>query len=77
MPYERSYGELKVIEHPACIYLRSKAMYVTGEVQPTHLDELDSHQLCWCNLTQHRVGPDQGQVNPRICSPGRECYQPR
>jgi hypothetical protein len=76
MPYERSLNEVKTIDQPGCVHLRSKAMYVTGDVDPTHLDELDSHHFyCWCNRTQHVVGPDEGHVDRRECIPGRSCYR--
>ena len=77
MPYKRSFGELKVIDQPACVYLRSKAMYVTGDVDPTHPDEVDSHQYVWCNMTQYNVGPDEGDVGRQQCIPGRKCFQAR
>lgn len=77
MPYKRSDDEMKVIDQPACVYLRSKAMYVTGELDPTHADEIDSHSHCWCNLTQHGVGPDEKRVERAACIAGRKCYVAR
>jgi hypothetical protein len=74
MPHHRSDDELRVIDQPACIHLRSKAMYVTGDMEPTHIDELYSRANCWCNRTQHSVGPDEGLVSRRYCIPGRDCY---
>jgi hypothetical protein len=74
MPYHRD-DELPVIGQPACIHLRSKAMYVTGEMNPAHMDERANHwQHCWCNRTQHTVGPDQATVGRSDCVPGRDCY---
>jgi hypothetical protein len=77
MPYNRSFDELNVTDKPACTYLRSKAMYVTGEVDTTNPDEIASNASCWCNLTQHVFGPDEGQVDRGSCVAGRKCYQPR
>ena len=66
--------ELDVIE-PPCQYLRSKGMYVTGDIDPTHYDEVTSHSHnCWCNQTQHVVGPDDGEVTRHACVEGRECF---
>lgn len=76
MSHERTIDELPVVDQPACIYLRSKAIYVTGDIDPKHLDEIGSHEFaCWCNRTQHSVGPDEGFVDRRSCVPQRECYQ--
>lgn len=78
MAYERSFDPLDVVNQPACVYLRSKGMYVTGQLEPKHVDEILSHdENCWCNLTQHVVGPDESAVDPRRCVAGRECYRAR
>jgi len=74
MPFEKSYDLPEPITEPACIHLRSKAMYVTGEVDAAPTDEAGSH-YCWCNLTQHILGPDQADVDRRHCTPGRDCYR--
>jgi hypothetical protein len=49
-------------------------MYVDGDRQS--LDkaaEPGSH--CWCNLTQHILGPDKSDVQRQTCVPGRSCYR--
>jgi len=74
MPFEKSYDEPNVAE-PACIYLRSKAMYVTGQMNPEHIDEVGSTAHCWCNQTQHVVGPDRAAVSRPACVPGRDCFR--
>lgn len=75
MAYERTINELDVIDQPACIHLRSKGMYVTGDLDPSHYDEVTSHSHnCWCNRTQHVVGPDENSVARHECTPGRDCY---
>ncbi len=74
MVFQKSYDELLPVSEPACIHLRSKAMYVTGSIRnPEHPDEVGSH-ACWCNRTQHVIGPDQQAVNRRECISGRPCY---
>ncbi len=77
MPYQRSFDEPSVTDKPACVYLRSKAMYVTGEVDTTNPDEIDSNASCWCNLTQHVVGPDDSGVDRLACIDGRKCFKAR
>jgi hypothetical protein len=59
---------------PMCIYLRSKAIYVTGQRDPGHHDEDGSH-FCWCNRTQREVGPDSLPAARSQCTPDRDCYQ--
>ena len=77
MPYKQSFDELNVTDRPACVYLRSKAMYVSGQIDPTHADEIDSHTHCWCNRTQHVIGPDEESVERGACVAGRKCYKAR
>lgn len=75
MPFEKYYDSHVPTTLPACIHLRSKAMYVTGDLRnPEHPDEAGS-QYCWCNISQHVLGPDQLTVNRNDCTPGRTCYQ--
>lgn len=75
MPFEKYYDEQLPVTQPACIHLRSKGMIVTGELRdPDHPDEAGS-QYCWCNVTQHILGPDQQDVDRPACISGRECYR--
>ena len=75
MPFEKYYDSQVPVAEPACMHLRSKAMYVTGELRnPDHPDEAGS-QYCWCNVSQHVLGPDQLAVNRPACIAGRACYQ--
>ena len=74
MSYKRIHNESHSSAMPVCVYLRSKAMYVTGDLEPAHLDEEGSH-FCWCNLTQHVMGPDGRPINRARCTPGRDCYR--
>lgn len=75
MAFQKHYDSQLPVAEPACIHLRSKAMYVTGELRnPDHPDEAGS-QYCWCNVSQHVLGPDQVTVNRQNCIAGRGCYQ--
>ena len=75
MAYIRHFDEPEPVLEPACIHLRSKAMYVTGELRNSdHPDESGSH-YCWCNMTQHIVGPDGEEVDRPACIPGRGCFR--
>ena len=75
MVFQKYYDETEPTSEPGCIHLRSKAMYVTGELKnPEHPDEVGS-QDCWCNMTQHVKGPDQADVDRGACTSGRECYR--
>jgi hypothetical protein len=75
MPFELHYGELPQVSSPACIHLRSKSMYVLGQLgQVDHPAEPGSG-ACWCNLTQHAIGPDDKYVARESCIEGRTCYK--
>jgi hypothetical protein len=69
---------LEVLAQSACRHLLSKGMYVTGQLNPAD----DPYQpmsdgYCWCNLTQHALGPDDRLVDRESCIQGRSCYEPR
>ena len=74
MAFEKYYDEQRPVTEPACVHLRSKAIYVTGEIRtPEHPDE-EGSQYCWCNKTQHILGPDHRDVARARCVPGRGCF---
>ena len=75
MAYKRIIDPDLPITHTACVYLRSKQMYVTGQVDPDHPDEDGREHYCWCINTQHILGPDDNPVGRAECSPERECYR--
>lgn len=79
MGYQRSFPDDKVIpSEPPCLHLRSKAIYVTGDPDPQTPEEAGSTRFnCWCNRSQHVVGPDQKLVERESCISGRTCYLPR
>ena len=56
-----------------CIHLRSKQLYVNGG--PSENDDQLSGRHCWCNMTQHVMGPDSVSVSREECIPTRECYR--
>lgn len=74
MSHQRYIDPKAAVEHPPCLHLRSKEMYVTGQMDPVHPDEANEH-YCWCNLTQHVLGPDSVAVDRAECEPGRGCYR--
>lgn len=61
------------VTEPACVHFRSKALYVIGEID--HKTPEESGSNCWCNLTQHVLGPDSNYVGRRDCIAGRECFR--
>jgi hypothetical protein len=76
MPRIRDYPALPTVTTPPCIYLRNKAMYVRDVVgQPELFPEESNAPSCWCNQTQHYLGPDSQYVGRQECIPGRECYR--
>ena len=75
MAYQRVIEPWEPITTPPCAYLRSKAIFVTGSLdRPNHADE-EGSDYCWCNLTQHIIGPDDDDVSRRRCVPGRGCFR--
>jgi len=74
MTFEKHYDVPETITEPACVLLRSKRIYVTGQPDPDHPDEAGG-SYCWCNRTQHVLGPDDQSVAREHCIPGRDCYR--
>ena len=78
MAYQRSFDDDDIRRLPPCLHLRSKAIYVTGDPDPRAPEEVGSTRFdCWCNKTQHVIGPDQLLVERTACVEGRDCYLPR
>ena len=59
---------------PACRFLRSKGMYVSGTMNPAVDDGQMGDGHCWCNQTQGMLGPDDEFAERKLCVPGRKCY---
>ena len=74
MPTNISDNQLPQITGPACIHLRSKSMYVHGTIGQTELTTESAAGACWCNTTQHYLGPDRDYANRQDCISGRSCY---
>ena len=78
MGYARKFDAQETTAQPPCMNLRSKAIYVTGHPDPQSPQEEGSTRFnCWCNKTQHTIGPDRLLVDRQSCIEGRECYKPR
>ena len=74
MAYQRDLGEQHPVRETPCVHLRNKNLYVIGELRnPDHPDSHGGH--CWCNLTQHIIGPDERQVDLNNCIHGRGCFK--
>lgn len=75
MPFTKYYDHEPPASGPACIHLRSKSMFVSGEIKnPEHPSESGANP-CWCNVTQHVLGPDQTFVGRSECTSGRMCFR--
>lgn len=78
MGYKRTFDEKEIEKLPPCMNLRSKAIYVTGDPDPQSPEQEGSTRFnCWCNQTQHVVGPDQKLVDRHDCVDGRDCFKSR
>jgi hypothetical protein len=75
MPYSRSFDEPSEPLPPVCRHLRSKAIYVAGQMQPAADIEQMGSGHCWCNHTQHVLGPDSQRADRRECNGNRPCYE--
>lgn len=73
MAFRKSYDELPVVDQPACIHLRSKSLYVSGQMDRGEAHEITNRHY-WCNQTQHVTGPDTAAVARANCICGRPCY---
>jgi hypothetical protein len=75
MPYTRTFDEQSGPLAPVCRHLRSKAVYVAGQLEPSpEMDTIGSGH-CWCNQTSHILGPDNELVDRRSCNANRPCYE--
>ncbi len=75
MAYERSLDEASQPLQPICRHLRSKAMYVAGQMEPPAEMQQTGSGHCWCNMTQNVFGPDEAIVDRRECDSSRPCYE--
>jgi len=75
MAYIRTIDEQAGPIQPVCRHMRSKAMYVAGQMEPPAEAEQLGSGNCWCIHTQHVYGPDNQLVDRRDCHSGRACYE--
>ena len=75
MAFKKIYEGPDKAAGPACLHLRSKAMFVTGDMDPSHIDVESMGHHCWCNKTQHVFGPDRADVERHLCTEGRPCFE--
>ena len=73
MSYTRSFDEQETVAKPPCMYLRSKAIYVTGNPDPQSPEELGSTRLtagatrrstCWAQTISWSTAPPAWRVAP-------------
>jgi hypothetical protein len=75
MPYERTFDEPAEPLERVCRHLRSKAIFVAGQMEPPAELEQAGSGNCWCNLTQQILGVDGQIVDRRECNSSRTCYE--
>ena len=76
MPFSKEYPALPEVTTPPCIHLRNKAMYVRDCVGDADNFPIETNApQCWCEHTQHYLGPDSQYVGRPECIPTRECYR--
>ncbi len=75
MPYSRSFDEEAGPIQPICRHMRSKAIYVAGQMEPSPEMDVMGSGHCWCNHTLHILGPDSQLVERRQCNSARDCYE--
>jgi hypothetical protein len=75
MAFERAYDDQTPVLAPACVHLRNKTICLTGDLKSADDPAESGSHHCWCNLTQHVLGPDQKDVGRQNCVPGRNCYR--
>ncbi len=65
-----------VVRGPLCRNIRTKGMYVTGEMLNDPNAMPYDATVWWCVLTQKPVGPDDGPCHRDDCRFGRKCFEP-
>lgn len=56
----------------ACACLRARMQYVVPE---SHWSAHRTPRQFWCLHSMSSVGPDDKQVHPEDCQPGRTCFE--
>lgn len=61
---------------PRCLHLRSKRDYIAlGEPDDASGENDGDGVPFYCRHTLTVIGPDDDIVGPRVCTPGRVCYE--
>jgi hypothetical protein len=63
------------LKNSVCKHLRSKGMYVTGQMNPAEDYEQMGDGHCWCLQTMHELGPDDQFAERDECGPVRSCFE--
>ncbi len=59
----------------SCLHLRHKLMYVDERQRvPGWVDDSSDTRVFFCVKTQESLGPDRQPVDPRLCTPDRNCF---
>ena len=68
---------VKPVDIKLCRYLRAKNPFGTAEggANPWLMLD-DANTIYWCVKSMGAGGPDNGPIDPKLCQPGRKCYQP-
>lgn len=75
MPFVKDFDVPPPVTHMPCVHLRVKSVYYWGNQRDGIAATEPDSQYCWCNVTQHVLGPDQKYVGRRECTPERPCYR--
>lgn len=62
------------VQSPFCGSLRSKKFFMLDGLATKAEQYIDAANHVWCCETQQVIGPDNKQVHPDVCVPGRSCY---
>jgi hypothetical protein len=73
-PYSPSLNETSQPPMRCCVRLCCKSMTYRPDERPGLLHVSDT-QTYWCNVTMDPLGPDDRHASPKVCQPGRMCFQ--
>jgi hypothetical protein len=73
-PNSPSLNDSSLPPMPCCVRLACKSLTYRPDERPGLLHFSDT-QLYWCNVTLDPLGPDAHTANPKLCQPGRACFQ--
>ena len=67
-------AEETTMQSTFCGRLRSKKYFMLDRLATSADDYIDAANHVWCCETQEVIGPDNYNVSPDNCVPGRSCY---